>query len=66
MHLKYKKSHRHTGKLTEAIYIETSKKDKEMRENDGRRLNLSGVLGYLSVLRSGYNGWKNRVPSNRE
>lgn len=37
-----------------------------MQENDGRRLNVSGVLRYLGVSRSGYNGWKNRVPSNRE
>lgn len=37
-----------------------------MRENDGRRLNVSGVLRYLGVSRSGYNSWKNRVPSSRE
>lgn len=37
-----------------------------MQENDGRRLNVSGVLRYLGVSRSGYNGWKNRFPSNRE
>ena len=34
--------------------------------DDGRRLNVSGVLRYLGVSRSGYNSWKNRVPSNRE
>ena len=34
--------------------------------NDGRRLNVSGVLGYSGVSRSGYNSWKNRVPSIRE
>ena len=37
-----------------------------MRENDGRRLNVIGVLRYLGVSRSGYNSWKNRVPSSRE
>lgn len=37
-----------------------------MRENGGRRLNVSGVLRYLGVSRSGYNNWKNRVPSSRE
>ena len=37
-----------------------------MRENDGRRLNVSGVPRYLGVPRSGYNSWKNRVPSSRE
>ena len=40
--------------------------DKKMCGNDGRRLNVSGVLGYLGVSRSGYNSWKNRVPSIRE
>ena len=34
--------------------------------NDGRRLNVSGVLRYLGVSRSGYNSWKNRVASIRE
>ena len=34
--------------------------------DDGRRLNVSGVLRYLGVSRRGYNSWKNRVPSNRE
>lgn len=34
--------------------------------NDGRRLNVSGVLGYSGVSRSGYNSWKNRVASIRE
>ncbi len=40
--------------------------NKKMCGNDGRRLNVSGVLGYLGVSRSGYNSWKNRVPSIRE
>lgn len=29
-----------------------------MRENSERRLNVSGVLRYLGVSRSGYNSWK--------
>ena len=37
-----------------------------MREQGGRRLNVSGVLRHLGVSRSGYNTWKNRIPSNRE
>lgn len=37
-----------------------------MRKKGGRRLNVSGVLRYLGVSRSGYNSWKNRMPSNRE
>mgnify|MGYP003107204305 CR=1 FL=1 len=37
-----------------------------MREQGGRRLNVSGVLRHLGVSRSGYNTWKNRIPSNQE
>ncbi len=37
-----------------------------MRVQGGRRLNVSGVLRCLGVSRSGYNSWKNKIPSNRE
>lgn len=37
-----------------------------MREQGGRRLNVSGVLRHLGVSRSGYNSWKNKIPSSRE
>lgn len=37
-----------------------------MKNQGGRRLNVSGVLRQLGVSRSGYNSWKNRLPSNRE
>ena len=37
-----------------------------MRKQGGRRLNVSGVLRQLGVSRSGYNNWKNRIPSNKE
>ena len=37
-----------------------------MREQGGCRLNVSGVLRHLGVSRSGYNTWKNRIPSNQE
>ena len=37
-----------------------------MKKQGGRRLNVSGVLRHLGVSRSGYNTWKNRIPSNRE
>lgn len=37
-----------------------------MRKQGRRRLNVSGVLRQLGVSRSGYNSWKNRIPSNRE
>lgn len=37
-----------------------------MRKQGRRRINVSGVLRQLGVSRSGYNSWKNRIPSNRE
>lgn len=37
-----------------------------MRKQGRRRLNVSGVLRQSGVSRSGYNSWKNRIPSNRE
>ena len=37
-----------------------------MKNQGGRRLNVSGVLRQLGVSRSGYNNWKNRIPSNTE
>ena len=37
-----------------------------MKKQGGRRLNVSGVLRQLGVSRSGYNRWKNRIPSRRE
>ena len=37
-----------------------------MRIQGGRRLNVSGVLRQLGVSRSGYNNWKNRIPSDKE
>lgn len=36
-----------------------------MKNQGGRRLNVSGVLRQLGVSRSGYNSWKNRLPSKR-
>ena len=37
-----------------------------MKKQGKRRLNVSGVLRQLGVSRSGYNNWRNRIPSNRE
>ena len=37
-----------------------------MKKQGGRRLNVSGVLRHLGVSRSGYNSWKNKIPSDRE
>ena len=36
-----------------------------MKKQGGRRLNVSGVLRHLGVSRSGYNSWKNKIPSDR-
>lgn len=37
-----------------------------MQVQEGRRLNVSGMLRRLGVSRSGYNAWKKRIPSNQE
>ena len=37
-----------------------------MKKQGGRRLNVSGVLRHLGVSRSGYNSWKNKIPSDHE
>ncbi len=65
MPLKYKKSNQHSGKMTEAIYLEVT----EMAEaayKAKRRVSVSGMLKHLGVSRSGYHAWLKRVPSNTE
>jgi transposase InsO family protein len=52
--------------MTEALFSEVSIKENELIEDGKRRLNVSGVLRELGVSRSGYNTWKNRIPSNRQ
>lgn len=52
--------------MTEALFLETAHREEQLREQGGRRLNVSGVLGRLGVSRSGYLSWKKRLPSNRE
>ena len=37
-----------------------------MQKQDRRQLNVSGVLRYLGVSRSGYYAWKKRKPANQE
>ena len=37
-----------------------------MQKQDRRQLNVSGVLRYLGVSRSGYNAWKKMKPANQE
>lgn len=49
--------------MTQAIFIETSIVERRFNESKERRLNVSGVLRILGVSRSGYNAWKQRVPS---
>lgn len=52
--------------MTQAIYLETAAMDAKMRKYGKRRLNVSGVLKILGVSRSGYNNWKNRIPSDSQ
>lgn len=50
--------------MTEALYLETSNAEMELKEKKERRLNVSGVLRILGVSRSGYHAWKKRLPSD--
>ncbi len=52
--------------MTEALFLETAHREEDLWEQEGRRLNVSGVLRRLGVSRSGYFSWKKRLPSNRE
>lgn len=51
--------------MTEALFLETSKSEEQLKEQEERRLNVSGVLKKLGVSRSGYINWKKRVPSKQ-
>ena len=61
----YKKSHQHSGKMTEAIYLEVTEKAEAARKAK-RRVSVSGMLKILGVSRSGYRAWLKHVPSNAE
>lgn len=52
--------------MTEALFLETAHREEDLWEQEGRRLNVSGVLRRLGVSRSGYLSWKKRLPSNRD
>ena len=52
--------------MTQALFLETARKKELLKEQEGRRLNVSGVLRILGVSRSGYLRWKKRLPSGRE
>ena len=61
-----KKSHKHSRKMIQAIFIETAKAEDLVIKDKIRRLNVSGVLKILGVSRSGYYSFKHRKPSLRE
>ena len=61
-----KKSNRHTGKRTEALFLEAAEGEEKLKEQGERRLNVSGVLKRVGVSRSGYMNGKKRLPSQRE
>lgn len=52
--------------MTEALFLETARQERMLKEQGERRLNVSGVLRILGVSRSGYLRWKKRLPSGRE
>ncbi|WP_235062587.1 IS3 family transposase, partial [Thermoanaerobacterium aotearoense] len=59
-----KKSHQHSGKMTEAIYLEVYRKCEASKWK--RRVSVSGMLRHLGVSRSGYNSWLKRKPSKQQ
>ena len=59
------KSNQHSGKMTEAIYLEVTEMA-ETAHKAKRRVSVSGMLKHLGVSRSGYHAWLKRVPSNTE
>ena len=52
--------------MTKALFLETARQERLLKEQGERRLNVSGVLRILGVSRSGYLRWKKRLPSGRE
>ena len=53
--------------MTQAIYTATAEYvDDIQRSPVKRRVSVSGILKQLGVSRSGYNSWKNRVPSQTQ
>ncbi len=48
------------------MFLETLRKEKQLIETEGRKLNVSGVLKILRVSRSGYNYWKQKTPTERQ
>lgn len=58
-----KKNNRHSGKLTQAYFIEVAKAE-DAAKNEGRRLNVSGVLRILGVSRNGYYSFRRKKSSD--
>lgn len=53
--------------MTQAIYTATAEYvDDIQRSPVKRRVSVSGILKQLGVSRSGYNSWKNRIPSQTQ
>ena len=53
--------------MTQAIYTATAEYvDDIQRSPVKRRVSVSGILKQLGVSRSGYNSWKNRIPSQAQ
>ena len=59
------KKHQHSGKMTEAIYLQVSEKT-ETAKKAGRWVSISEMLKFLGDSRSGYQAWLRHVPSDTE
>lgn len=51
--------------MTEAVFIEVSKKTEKAKE-EKRCISVSGMLQMLGVSRSGYNTWFKHLPSGQQ
>lgn len=53
--------------MTKVIYAATAEYEAEIKQLPVERpVSVSGILYHLGVSRSGYRGWKKRVPSNTQ
>lgn len=57
------KSHKHSGRIIEAVYLEVTAKA-ETAKKAGCRVSVFGMLKYLGVSRSGYAAWKRYISSD--
>lgn len=49
--------------MTQAIFLATEKEEERLKEEEKRRLNVSGVLRISGVSRSGYLAFRRHIPS---